>query len=122
MCLHTFLLILRMCLLSLRLSLTLLIIVMGLAKQAKCVHVHISYMHSSSPPAPSCSSHVAGRQLGDIEVGTGDTTARNRNTLGDNRRLTTVFRRKRERRKRQTEARNADGIKGGKDRDKISRE
>ena len=63
---------------------------------------------------------VAGRQLGDIEAGTGDTTARNKkNTLGDNRRLTTVFRRERERRKRQTEARNADGIMGGKDRDGI---
>lgn len=68
---------------------------------------------------PSAVASVAGRQLGDIEAGTRDTTAHNKNTPGDNRQLTTVFRREREQRKRQTEARNADGIMGGKDRGRI---
>ena len=61
------------------------------------------------------------RQLGDIEAGTGETQQlATKNTPGDNRRLTTVFRREKAQRKRQTEARNTDGIMGGgKDRDRI---
>lgn len=74
-----------------------------------CVHVHSSYTHSShSPAAAVC-------QLGDIERETQQPTAHNKNTRGDNRRLTTVFRRgggKKAQRKRQTVARNADGIRG----------
>lgn len=42
-----------------------------------------------------------------------ETTTHNKNTPGDNRRLTTVFRREKARREKQTEARNADGIMGG---------
>lgn len=77
---------------------------------------HLALLH---PPAVAS---MAGRQLGDIEAGTGDTTqlpTNKKHTLGDNRRQTTVFRRERERRKRQTEARNADGIAGRKDGDRI---
>lgn len=55
------------------------ITLIGLAEEAKCGHVHISYMHSSSAPAVAS---VAERQLGDIEAGTGDTTARNKKHTG----------------------------------------
>lgn len=73
---------------------------------------HLPFLH---PPAVAS---VAGRQLGDIEAGTWDTAARNKKHRY-NRLLATVFRREKEQRERQTDARNADGIMGGKDGDRI---
>lgn len=92
----------------------------SLALEAECECTYL--IHALLPP-PAVAS-VAGRQLGDIEAGgVRRSSSHTKNTLGDNKMLATAFRRGKEPKERQTEARNADGITGGKrGRQTISRE